>query len=147
MATVTGKLKDFENDALSGHPVLQFTPTGPGVGDALYADKTVRIRDFGQNGTFTVNLIPTFGLIGRVKYRMSVIYLDDAGNPLGYSEWPYAFTVPDAGGDLKDLAVAVVDSDTVYTSPDVNAASDPDVFTGYKMNTVTGDLYERRPLA
>jgi hypothetical protein len=144
MATVTGKLKDFENNALTAHPILQFTPTGPGIGDAIYADKTVRVRTFGQNGEFSVNLLPVIGLSGQVRYRMSVIYLDDQGVQVGYSEWPNPFSVPPEGGDLSTLAAVAVNSDTVAVGPDVTADTSDGIFAGFKANSSTGDLYMRR---
>lgn len=105
MATVTGSLMDLGLTVMPGlHPEITFT-ADPGVdGGTIVAGRPVVVIP-AADGAFSVNLWPTTTLRPATYYRITVRWLDAAGNFIGMSEIPAYLYVSDLGGVLGDLLV------------------------------------------
>lgn len=110
MATVTGALSDFGiNPFPELQPRLIFTPSGPGVSATrLFATKPIIVDVASGSGSFTVNLQPTDGVRPAVYYKVTIEWLDPAGNYVSADFLEWKIFVPSAGGELYDLIQAPV---------------------------------------
>jgi hypothetical protein len=146
MPTVTGTLRDVGLTYMPGRAArLKFQPTAPGIGQVGMVTTAAKfVNPSATDGSFSVNLVET-GFVWRqgvpISIRVSAVWLDpDDPSGTGFDQFLMDLEVPAAGGSIGDLAVISTGNDVVYTSP---TAKDPNVYSGFQMNTTTGDLYKR----
>lgn len=106
MPTVTGVLTDFGLSPVPGlQPVIRFT-AAPGIdGNSIRIDRGIEAIP-AADGTFSATLASTDTLRPATGYRMSVKWLDAAGNFIGFNEIPGELYVPPEGGALEDLLIS-----------------------------------------
>jgi hypothetical protein len=118
MAVVTGTLRDFGLASLTAlFPEVVFTPSGPALhGDTVFATKPVVVIP-AADGSFSVTLSHTTFMQPAQAYRMSVRWLDPAGNYVSVDEFAWDIHVPAEGGSISALLAAPQNPTTVWVGP------------------------------
>jgi len=156
-AAVTGTLSDFGLQPIAGlYPEIEFMPSGPAVasGGRLLITEPVRTTP-SSGGAFTVNLQESDDLVPvGMFYKMSVKWLDAAGNYVRVDSPDWKIRVPTGGGPIADLIQLPFGAALVVTSPTAPplwlglAAKwlqmDPNDPNNPTNPANTGDLYEVR---
>ena len=117
MPLVYGTLSDFSLQSLVPYyPVLKFTPSGPGVkGRRLFSERPVE-APVASDGSSSVVLESTDGVVPKVWYTVSIEYLNSGGEYTSLDVLGYRLYVPAPGGAIGDLPDAPLSADTVLVS-------------------------------
>lgn len=90
-------------------------------------------------GDWSVNLAETTLMQFDAWYRLRLIWL---ATGMTYRDFPnWKIRVPVGGGEFGALTTGAFDTNRVYASPTALDNSDN---SGFQLNTLTGDLYQRR---
>lgn len=148
MPVVKGNLSDVGLGHLVGFvPEIRFILNEPNTAGVNVFATRPEVVTPASNGDFTVTLADTT-LMGRSAwYEMSVRW-QEPGTAFAQGYVPVDFhsssrlVVPAEGGNVGDLILisAVAGNDLVYVS---DTAIDSKVYSGFQLNAVTGDLYQR----
>lgn len=119
MVLVYGTLSDFGLQSLAaGSPRVVFTPSGAGtLGRRLFSSDPV-VAYPATDGSFTVDLQPTDGIVPEVWYTVSIEHLKQGGQFTHYDVLGYRLFVPIIGGELGNLPEAPLSPSTVLVSLD-----------------------------
>lgn len=119
MAVVTGTLTDFGLQSLADKsPTVIFKFTGAGtLGSNLFASTPVVVTP-AADGTFSVDLQPTDGVVPAGWYTVSIEHLKEGGKYTHFDVLGYKLFVPITGGALGDLPDAPLSPATVLVSLD-----------------------------
>ncbi len=131
MVYVNGELNDFGLRTLADKdPAVIFTPSGAGtLGRTLFSSEPVTVYP-AADGTFSVDLQPTDGVVPEVWYTVSIEHLKDGGRFTHYDVLGYRLFVPITGGSLGDLPDAPLSPSTVLVSLDPPPAG----YKGFYLN-------------
>lgn len=131
MALVSGQLSDFGLQSLAAmSPTVIFSPSGSGtLGSRLFSSTPIRVTP-AADGTFTVDLQPTDGVVPAAWYTVSIEHLNDGGRYTHYDVLGYKLFVPISGGELGDLPDAPLSPATVLVSLDPPPAG----YVGWYLN-------------
>lgn len=118
MAVVTGTLRGFGLESLAAfQPEVVFTPSGPALhGDTVLATRPVVVIP-AADGSFSATLSLTTFMQPAQAYRMSVRWLDPAGNYVSVDEFAWDLLVPAEGGAISALLAAPQNPTTVWVGP------------------------------
>lgn len=131
MVSVNGELNDFGLRTLADkEPAVIFTPSGPGtLGRTLFSSDPIVVYP-DEDGTFTVDLQPTDGVVPEVWYTVSISHLKAGGRFTHYDVLGYKLFVPITGGALGDMPDAPLSPSTVLVSLDPPPAG----YKGFYLN-------------
>lgn len=131
MALVTGELNDFGLQPLAAKdPRVIFTASSSGtLGRKLFSSDPIVVYP-APDGTFTVDLQPTDGVVPEVWYEVSIEHLNESGRFTHYDVLGYRLFVPITGGELGDLPEAPLSPSTVLVSLD----PPPPGYNGFYLN-------------
>lgn len=147
MATVTvfGSVFDHSRTPISAvlQPRLWAVPRQANLRAALFTGGEVQCNLNTSTGRFSVDLESDPDI--EYTFRLDYLRPGQESEPpekraRGFEEWPIAIRA-DVGGELASLTNLQLDSSLVYASP---TATDSGVRVGFQLNTVTGDLYQRK---
>lgn len=151
MAVVTGTLWDIGTGHLGGRqPQLVFEIDRPGTkGGYVYATEPEIVTP-AADGSWSANLTPTVDMLDQCHYKLSMRWLDPAGNFVRVDFPDWEIHVSSAGGKFTDLITKTSNSRMVHVS--TTAPKDPQMFSLWlQMDPEnpasllnTGNLYERR---
>lgn len=131
MATVYGTLSDFGLQSLAPYnPVVKFLPSGPGVRGQHLFSSTPITANVASNGSFSVLLEPTVGVMPDVWYNVSIEHLNAGGEYTHFDLLGYKLRVIPPGGEIGDMPDAPLSTSTVL----VSLAPPPEGYKGWYLN-------------
>ena len=131
MVDVRGTLTDFGLQSLAAKdPRVIFTASSAGtLGRRLFSSDPI-IAIPAADGSFTVDLQPTDGIVPEVWYEVSIEHLNASGKFTHYDVLGYKLFVPFVGGDIGDMPDAPLSPQTVL----VSLAPPPAGYVGWYLN-------------
>lgn len=131
MADITGKLTDVGWIVLTArHPILRFHPKAKSGSLSRFEDRVLSHSpvDAVILGTeWSVNLVPTVGMVPESWYELELIELDAAGNFTRSWWWGARIYFGPEGGDFASLPGGAMSPESVW----VGLAPPPDAWLGY----------------
>ena len=140
MPLVTGRLIDVTGTPLFPKgAALEFSLKGPNLRGSEIFPTEPALATVLSSGDWTVNLAETTNMQFEAWYVLRIIWLSTGATLKDFPDWK--IRVPESGGSFGDLTTGAFDNNRVYSSP---VALDNNDNSGFQLNTVTGDLYQRR---
>lgn len=119
MAVVTFTLTDFGLETLAGKsPRVIFTPSSAGVKGAQLFPSTPIVVIPAADGSGTVTLVPTDGVVPEAWYTVSIEHLQPGGQYSHYDVLGFRLYVPEVGGAIGSLPGTPLSPQNVLVSLD-----------------------------
>ncbi len=142
MVRIIGTVSDHSRVAIAGRGArLWFRPKRGNTAEGyLLSGGEVQATLNDATGAFTVDLDNASTYVPVLDWLIKPGEDTPEMRARGFEEWPFE-VFPDTGGYISDLIDLALGNDRVYSSP---TAPDEGVRAGFQLNTVTGDLYQRK---
>ena len=140
MAIITGRTIEVTGESMYPKQLaMEFYLERPNMrGSEIFTTEPAKVVPL-STGDWSVNLAETTLMQFDAWYRLRLIWLATGATYRDFPDWK--IRVPVGGGNFGELTTGAFDTNLVYCSPN---AVDNTINTGFQLNTLTGDLFQRR---